>query len=164
MDLITPGVGLVFWTVLTFLILLFILTKFVWKPLLSIVNTREAKIQEALDMAKKTKAEMEQLQVQNENLLKEARIERDELIKDAKETSSKMIEDAKAKAKDEADKIIESARVSIEAEKTAAVAELKGQVAGIALEIAEKILKENLASDEKQKQLAASFANDINLN
>jgi|SRR5690554_2612559 len=164
MDLITPEIGLMFWTGLTFLILMLILTKFVWKPLLNLVNTREGKIQDALDLAKKTKAEMEKLQVQNQNLLKEARIERDELIKDAKETSSQMIEAAKVKAKEEADKIVENARVAIQAEKSAAVADLKNQVAGIAIDIAEKILKEELSSKEKQTQLAESFANDINLN
>lgn len=164
MDLITPEIGLMFWTGLTFLILMLILTKFVWKPLLNIVNTREGKIQDALDLAKRTKAEMEKLQVQNQNLLKEARIERDELIKDAKETSSQMIEAAKVKAKEEADKIVENARVAIQAEKSAAVADLKNQVAGIAIDIAEKILKEELSSKEKQTQLAESFANDINLN
>lgn len=164
MDLITPDLGLVFWTGLTFIILMFILTKFIWKPIMAAVNKREDNIQEALDMAKKTKAEMEKLQTQNANLLKEARIERDEMIKEAKATSDRMIDNAKGKAKDEADKIVENARVSIEAEKNAAVAELKNQVASIGLEIAEKILREELSSDEKQKQLADRFAEDINLN
>lgn len=164
MDLITPDLGLIFWTSLTFLILMFILTKFVWKPLMAIVNKREENIQEALDMAKKTKAEMEKLQTQNANLLKEARIERDEMIKEAKLTSDKMIDSAKAKATEEANKIIENARVAIEAEKNAAVAQLKNEVAGVALEIAEKILRQELSTDEKQKQLAESFAKDINLN
>ncbi|WP_107039542.1 F0F1 ATP synthase subunit B [Brumimicrobium mesophilum] len=164
MDLITPDLGLVFWTGLTFIILMFILTKFIWKPIMAAVNNREDNIQEALDMAKKTKAEMEKLKTQNANLLKEARIERDEMIKEAKITSDGMIESAKSKSKVEADKIVENARVSIEAEKNAAVAELKNQVATIALEIAEKILREDLSSNEKQKQLAESFAKDINLN
>lgn len=164
MDLITPDIGLIFWTGLTFLILMFVLTKFVWKPIMGVVNKREQNIQEALDMAKKTKAEMEQLQTKNANLLKEARIERDEMIKEAKETTVQMIESAKAKAKEEADKIIENARISIEAEKTAAMSELRKDVAGIALEIAEKIIREELSSDEKQRKLAQSFADDINLN
>lgn len=164
MDLITPDIGLIFWTGLTFLLLMFILTKFVWKPIMGVVNKREQNIQEALDMAKKTKAEMEQLQTKNANLLKEARIERDEMIKEAKETTVQMIESAKAKAKEEADKIIENARISIEAEKTAAMSELRKDVAGIALEIAEKIIREELSSDEKQRKLAQSFADDINLN
>lgn len=164
MDLITPDIGLIFWTGLTFLLLMFVLTKFVWKPIMGVINKREQNIQEALDMAKKTKAEMEQLQTKNANLLKEARIERDEMIKEAKETTVQMIESAKAKAKEEADKIIENARISIEAEKTAAMSELRKDVAGIALEIAEKIIREELSSDEKQRKLAQSFADDINLN
>lgn len=164
MDLITPDIGLIFWTGLTFLLLMFVLTKFVWKPIMGVVNKREQNIQEALDMAKKTKAEMEQLQTKNANLLKEARIERDEMIKEAKETTVQMIESAKAKAKEEADKVIENARISIEAEKTAAMSELRKDVAGIALEIAEKIIREELSSDEKQRKLAQSFADDINLN
>lgn len=164
MDLITPDLGLIFWTGLTFIILMLVLTKFVWKPIMGVVNKREENIQEALDMAKKTKAEIEKLQTQNANLLKEARIERDEMIKEAKETTVQMIEGAKAKAKEEADKIVENARVSIEAEKTAAMAELRKDVAGIALEIAEKIIREELSSDEKQRKLAQSFADDINLN
>ncbi len=164
MDLITPDLGLVFWTGLTFIILMFILTKFIWKPIMAAVNKREDNIQEALDMAKKTKAEMEKLQTQNANLLKEARIERDEMIKEAKITSDNMINSSKNKAKEEADKIVENARISIEAEKNAAVAELKNQVATIALEIAEKILRQELSTDEKQRQLAETFAKDINLN
>src|SRR5690554_3060416 len=92
MDLITPDIGLIFWTGLTFLLLMFVLTKFVWKPIMGVVNKREQNIQEALDMAKKTKAEMEQLQTKNANLLKEARIERDEMIKEAKETTVQMID------------------------------------------------------------------------
>lgn len=164
MDLITPDLGLVFWTGLTFIILLFILTKFIWKPIMAAVNKREDNIQDALDMAKKTKAEMEKLQTQNENLLKEARVERDDMIKEAKATSDRMVDSAKEKAKTEAEKIVQSARESIEAEKNAAVAELKNQVATVALEIAEKIIREELSSDEKQKQLADNFAKDINLN
>lgn len=164
MDLVTPDLGLIFWTGLVFLLLLFILTKFAWKPMLNAINTREANIQDALDMAKKTKAEMEQLQSQNENALKEARVERDQMIKEAKATSDEMIEAAKAKAKVEADKIIETAKASIETEKNAAIAELKTQVASISLEIAEKILREELSTKDKQAQLAENYVQDINLN
>lgn len=164
MDLITPDLGLVFWTGLTFIILMFILAKFIWKPLMAVVNKREESIQSALDLAKKTNAEMEKLKTQNENLLREARIERDEMIKEAKETTVQMVEGAKTKAKEEADKIVENARISIVAEKNAAMTELRNEVAGIALEIAEKILRKELSTDDKQKQLAQSFADDINLN
>jgi len=164
MDLVTPDIGLIFWTGLVFLLLMFVLTKFIWKPLMGAVNNREENIQEALDMAKKTKAEMQELQTKNENLLKEARVERDQMIKEAKETSNQMIEDAKGKSKTEADKIIENARVSIESEKNAAITELKTQVATVALEIAEKVIREELSSDENQKQLASKLADDISLN
>lgn len=164
MDLITPDVGLLFWTGLVFVILLFLLTKFAWKPILIMVNQREENIQNALELAKKTKAEMEKLQIQNENALKEARQERDEMIKEAKETSNRMIADAKEKAKEEADRIVANAMITIEAEKNAAIIELKNQVAGIGLEIAEKILRKELSNDAEQKQLAESLAGDINLN
>ncbi|MGM0478344.1 MAG: F0F1 ATP synthase subunit B [Bacteroidota bacterium] len=164
MDLITPDIGLIFWTGLVFLLLMFVLTKFIWKPLMGAVKNREENIQEALDMAKKTKAEMQELQTKNENLLKEARVERDQMIKEAKETSNQMIEEAKGKSKVEADKIIENARASIASEKNAAITELKTQVATIALEIAEKVIREELSSDENQKQLASKLADDISLN
>lgn len=164
MDLITPDLGLIFWTGLVFLLLMFILTKFIWKPILGAVKTREDNIQDALDLAEKTKAEMKKLQKQNENLLKEARAERDEMIKDAKATSTKMIDDSRNKAKEEADKIMKNAQVSIAAEKHAAIADLKNQVATIALEIAEKVVHEQMTDDEKQKALASKFAEDIRLN
>ena len=103
MDLITPDIGLVFWTGLIFLLLMFVLGKFIWKPILSAVKNREDNIQSALDMAKETKAEMEQLQTKNKNILIEARADRDHIIKEAKETSDRMIDDAKGKSKTEAD-------------------------------------------------------------
>lgn len=158
------SIGLFFWQTLLFLVLLFLLRKFAWKPILKAVNSREENIQEALDMAVKTKAEMKKLQTQNENLVKEARVERDQMIKEAKETGNRLVEDSKKKAKEEADKIIENARASITSEKNAAIAELKGQVGSIALEIAEKVLREELSSSDKQKMLASKLAEDISLN
>lgn len=164
MGLITPDLGLIFWTGLVFLLLLFVLTRFIWKPILTSVNARAQKITDALELAEKTQAEMRALQAQNENLLKEAKAERDAIVKDAKETAVKMVEDAKNTAKAEANKIVESARATINTEKTAAIAELKTQVAAISLEIAEKIIRGELSSDEKQKALAEKMAGDINLN
>lgn len=164
MDLILPDFGLLFWTGLVFCLLLLILAKFVWKPILGAVNAREEKIADALSQAEKTKEEMKALQAQNENLLKEARAERDAMIKDAKETASKMVEEAKDKAKVEADKLLTSAKESINSEKAAAIAELKTQVASISLEIAEKVVRGELSSDDKQKALAEKLAEDINMN
>ena len=164
MELITPDFGLLFWTALVFILLMFLLTKFVWKPVLGMVNEREQKISEALELAEKTKSEMKVLQAQNENLLKEARAERDAIVKDAKETAVKMIEDAKSAAKVETEKVMASARQAIQSEKTAAIADMKLQVATFSLEIAEKVVRGELASDEKQKALAEKLAGDINLN
>lgn len=164
MDLILPDFGLLFWTALVFILLLFVLTKFIWKPILVAVNEREQKISDALDLAVKTQAEMKLMQAQNEDLIKEARAERDAIIKDAKETSVKMIEDAKSAAKKESEKVITSARQAIEAEKAGALAELKTQVAAFSIEIAEKIVRAELTSDDKQKALAEKMATDINLN
>jgi F-type H+-transporting ATPase subunit b len=152
MELVTPDLGLIFWTGLVFLLLLFILTKFVFKPILSAVNTREQNISEALELAEKTKAEMKALQAQNENLLREARAERDAIVKDAKEVAT------------EANKIAAAAREAINADKAAAIAELKTQVASFSLEIAEKIVRGELSADGKQKALAEKLAGDINMN
>ena len=164
MDLITPSIGLVFWTSLVFIILLFLLAKYAWKPILGAVSAREEKINNALEAAEKAQKDMQELQSKNEGLLKEARAERDAMLKESKELATKLVEDAKAQSKVEAAKIIEDARQSIELEKSAAIAELKSQVASISLEIAERILEGELASDAKQKALADKLAEDINLN
>ena len=110
MDLILPDFGLLVWTGLVFSLLMFLLAKFAWKPILNAVNTREQKISEALELAEKTKAEMQALKAENDQILKEARAERDQILKEAKEAANGMVEDAKGKAKDEAAKIVESAR------------------------------------------------------
>lgn len=158
------SVGLFVWQTILFLALLLLLRKFAWKPILTAVNEREEKIADSLAMAEKAKEEMKSLQSQNENLLKEARMERDAMIKDAKETASKMVEDAKTAAKEEGNKMLSAAKDSINAEKAAAISELKTQVAAFSIEIAEKIVRGELASDSKQKTLADKLAEDINLN
>jgi len=164
MDLILPDFGLLFWTALVFISLLLVLTKFIWKPILSAVNAREQKISEALELAVKTQAEMKLMQAQNEDLLKEARAERDAIVKDAKEIATKVIEDAKSAAKKESEKVVIAARQAIEAEKAGAIADLKSQVAAFSIEIAEKIVRGELSNDDKQKALAEKLATDINLN
>lgn len=164
MDLIIPDFGLLFWTGIVFCLLLVVLAKFIWKPILSSVNEREKNITDALEMAVKTKAEMVALQAQNENILKEARAERDLIVKDARETAMKMVEDAKLNSKTEADKIIEAARQAIQAEKTAAMSDIRSQIASLSIDIAEKIVKSELASDNNQKALASKLAEDLNLN
>lgn len=164
MELVTPDLGLLFWTGLVFIILLFLLGKFAWKPVLGMVNEREEKISNALAQAEKAQEEMKALQAQNEDLLKAARAERDAMIKDAKATASKMIEDAKNESKAEGAKLIASAKASIENEKAAAIAELKTQVASLSIEIAEKVIKGELSTADKQKAMAEKLAEGINLN
>lgn len=164
MDLILPDYGLLFWTGLVFCLLLFLLAKFAWKPILNAVNAREQKIHEALELADKTRAEMLLLQAENEKILKEARAERDAIMNDAKQTAVEMVESAKNKAKVEANKIVESAKATIASEKDAAIRDLKNQLAGFSLDIAEKIVRTELSTDTKQKELAEKLADDINMN
>lgn len=164
MDLILPDLGLLFWTGIVFCLLLFLLAKFAWKPILNAVNAREQKISEALELAVKTQAEMKALKAENDQILKEARAERDNILKEAKEAANTMIEDAKTKSKVEAQKIVEAARLNINSEKAAAIAEIKTHVATLAVEIAEKVVRGELASDEKQKALAEKLAGDIQMN
>ena len=164
MDLITPSIGLVFWTSLVFLILLVILKKVAWKPILSAVKEREESIENALQAAEKAKQEMASLQASNEALLKEAREERDVMLKEAKEAKDQIISEAKGKAKEEAESIMAQAKQAIQVEKNAAMADIKNQVAGLSLSIAEKILRENLSNDDKQKDLVNKYIDEINLN
>jgi F-type H+-transporting ATPase subunit b len=164
MDLITPDLGLMFWTGIIFLLLFFILTKFIWKPILGAVNSREKNISDSLELAAKTMSEMKSLQAENENLLKEARAERDSIIKEAKEIAIKMVDDSKNNAKVEAEKIINSAREAVNNEKTAALAEIKTQIAILSIEIAEKVVQGELSSADKQKALSEKLASDFNLN
>lgn len=164
MELVKPEIGLVFWMFVTFLTVLFLLRKFAWKPILGILKDREESIQNALDSAKKAKEEMAALQASNERILNEARAERDALLRDAREMKDGIIAEAKAKATKEGERMVAIARETINNEKMAAITELKNQVAMLSLEIAEKILKEELSSPEKQKTLVKAYLDDVNLN
>ncbi len=164
MDLLTPSVGVIFWGSIVFVILMLLLAKFAWKPVLSAVRNRENSIAESLELADKTRHEMQQLHAQNESLLKEARAERDNIVKEANEVGKKLIAEAKDSAKVEADKMIQAAQEAITNEKNSAMSEIKTHVAALSLDIAEKIVKGQLSSDEKQKSLANQLAEDINLN
>ena len=163
MELITPGFGLVFWTMITFLILLLILRKFAWKPILDSVSQREEGIKDALASAEQAKKEMQNLQANNEQLLKEARAERDAMMKEAREIKDKMIADAKDEAKDEAAKLIQNAQASIEQEKQAALSELKNQVAELSIGIAETVVKKELSAKKDQLKLVEDLLSDVTL-
>lgn len=164
MDLITPEFGLIFWTGISFLILLFILRKFAWTPILNSVNDREDTIKKALKEADKARQEMQNLNASNEQLLKDARLERDVLMKEAREIKDKIIADAKEEAKEVTSKLIENAQASIEQEKQAALAELKKQVADLSIGIAETVIKKELTSKEDQLKLVDGILKDVTLN
>ncbi len=162
--LIQPEIGLIFWMTVSFLIVLFILKKFAWKPILKALSDRENNIEEALNTAKKAKEEMIALKSDNERLLNEARGERDKMLKEARDAKDSIIAEAKGKAQTEANKIMSTARESINNEKNAAITELKNQVAKMSIEIAEKILRQELSNDDKQKALMDNLIKDISLN
>jgi F-type H+-transporting ATPase subunit b len=164
MDLVTPDVGLLFWTFLSFIILLVTLRMVAWKPMLGAVNSREQSIKEALASAEAAKREMENLTADNERILKEARSERETMMKEAREMKTKMIADAKDEAKLAADKMIANAQSAIETEKKAAVAELKNQVASLSVEIAEKVMKAELSDKDKQLKLVNDMLGEATLN
>jgi len=159
-----PGVGLIFWTTIVFLLLVGILGKYAWKPILGAVKEREEGITKALASAESALNDMRELKAANEIILTQARTERDAMLKEARETKDSMIAEAKVKAQSESDRIMTSAREQISNEKNAAIAELKKQVAVLSIEIAEKILKSELSNDEKQKALVSNLMKDVNLN
>ncbi|TVZ16211.1 F0F1 ATP synthase subunit B [Maribacter sp. MAR_2009_72] len=144
--------------------LIFLLVKFAWKPILNSLNEREAGINEALAAADKARTDMQNLQADNEKMLQEARAEREAMLKEAREIKEKMIADSKEQAKAEGDKMLKQAQVAIESEKKAAVADIKNQVAQLSVAIAEKVLKEELSSNDKQLKLVDSMLSDIKLN
>lgn len=160
MELVTPGIGLIFWQTVTFLIVLFLLSKFAWKPIMSALKEREKTIETALASAEQARAEMQQLKASNEALLQQARLERDAILKDAQEAANNIIGEARTKAITEADRIIANAKATIETEKQAALTELKNQVASLSIEIAEKVLRKQLSSDAAQKELVAQYINE----
>lgn len=164
MELVYPGIGMIFWMVVIFAILLFILGKFAWKPIMNSLHERENSIGEALKSADKAREEMKKLQADNEKLLQEAREERDSMLKEAKARKDEIIGEAKAGAEQERQKIIDAARQDIRNEKDAAIKDLKEQVAGFSIEIAEKILKEKLADEKDQKKLVEKYMDDIKFN
>lgn len=164
MGLVTPGIGLIIWMTIAFLIVWVGLGKFAWPAILETIKEREENISNALKSAENAKAEMAKLQADNEQILKEARQERDLLLKDAKEIREKLIAEAEADAKAKGEKMIADAQAGIEAQKVAAMAEIKNHVATLSVEIAEKILKAELADASKQKQLVDNLLDDIKLN
>ncbi len=160
----TAPESLIFWTTIIFVVFLILLRKFAWKPILGAVNERETSIKNALLSAENARKEMQNLQSDNQRILQEARLERDGMLKDAREIKEKMVADAKNEAQAQGLKMIEQAKAAIEGEKNAAMAELKSHVASLSLEIAEKLLKDELSNKESQVKLVEKMLGDAKLN
>lgn len=156
--------GLFIWQILIFVGLIFLLKKFAWKPILDAVNEREDGIKSALLSAENARKEMQNLQADNQRILQEARLERDGMLKEAREIKEKMIADSKTEAQAQGLKMIEQAKAAIESEKNAAMAELKSQVSNFSIEIAEKLLKDELSNKEAQTKLVEKMLGDVKLN
>lgn len=153
MFLVKPELGLIIWSTVAFLLLLLLLSKFAWKPILAALKEREEKIAESLELAAKTKLEMQAVQAGNERLLNEARLERDKILKEAKEIKETIISQAKKSAEDEMRKTLSLAKEAIDKEKMSALAELKNTTATLSVEIAEKILRKKLESTPEQDSI-----------
>ena len=164
MELVTPELGLLFWMLLSFAIVLYLLKKFAWKPILKALRDREENIQKALDSAELAREQMRQLKADNEIIMQEAREERDFLLQDAREVKEKMIAEAKEQANQEAQKIVKAARIKIRNEKAAAIEDIKNQVAALSIEMTEKILKQKLEDRKEQKELIKKLLDEIELN
>jgi F-type H+-transporting ATPase subunit b len=164
MELLTPGTGLIIWQAFIFILLVLLLAKLAWKPILSSLKEREVSIQQALDQAEKAKLEMASLKADNEKLLREARDERDKILRDAREAASRLNDQAQNDAKKTADKIIADAKAVIQTEKQAALRDVREQVANFSLEVAERLMKKNLSDDKSQKELITTYIKDLKLN
>jgi len=164
MELIRPDFGLLFWMVVSFGIVLFILRAFAWRPILNALKERERTINERLDVARKAKKELAEIEFGNERIIALAKTERANMLREAQEKKDKIIEEAKADARKEADKILEQTNRRIEARKKEAEEDLKNQIASLSLQIAEKVLKERLSDDQRQKDYVNSLVNEITIN
>ena len=164
MKLLTPEFGLLIWTLVAFLLVFWILAKFAFPAFAKGLKAREEGIANSLAAAEKAKAEMSQLKSENEALLAKAREERAALLKDAKEASDKMIAEAKDKAKTEYDRIIAEAQTAINLQKNAALTEVKNQVGNLVIEVAEKVLRKELANKTEQEKYIKELADGVKLN
>ena len=164
MDLLTPAFGLIIWTLLAFLVVFFILKKFAWPAIVKGLKDREQSIADSLATAERVKAEMAELKSENEELLAKAREERAIMLKEAREIKDKIINDAKDQAKVEASKIMKESAAAIEAQKMAAITDVKNQVGKLVIEVSEKVLRRELGNKEAQETHIKGLVNDVKLN
>ena len=161
MDLLLPGIGLLVWTLVAFLLVFFILKKFAWKIIIKSLDDREKGISDSLETAKKLKAEMAQMKSENESLMQQAREERSKMLKEAKETRDKIVNDAKEQAKAEAAKVIADAHATIQTEKMAALTEVKNQIGNMVIDIAEKVIRKQLDNKSEQEKYIQQMAGEL---
>ena len=161
MDLVTPQIGLMFWTLVTFTLLLVLLKAFAWKPILAALKEREESIDQALKSAEKAREDVSNIKSENEKILQEAKEERAKIIKEANEIKESIITESKGKAKIEANKILKQAKAEIENQKMAAIVEVKNHVANLALNISEKILKQKLDSQKEQEKYIGELLEEM---
>jgi F-type H+-transporting ATPase subunit b len=164
MQLVTPGIGLIFWMLVSFSLVLFVLGKYAWGPIMKGIHQREDTIEKALEAANEAKKEMLQLKAGNEQLLRDAKDERDALMRDARKVKEKILDEAREKANEEAARIMENARENIQFEKMAAINELKNQIATISIEIAEKVIGKELENKKAQQALTEKLLKDVKIN
>lgn len=164
MELILPKFGLFFWTLVVFLTLFLLLKKFAWKPILKAISEREASIEEKLNAAAEAEKKMQSLTAENEKILQAARSERESILREANAAKDRIVSEAHDKAKVEADKMIAAATVQIEQAKNSAKAELKEMAGTLALQIAEKVLRNEFADKAKQEQYIKGLIQDVKLN
>ena len=164
MQLVTPDIGLIFWMLVSFLIVFFLLKKFAWKPILNMLHEREYNIEQALKAADKARDEIEKLQANNERILNEARAEREKIFREAQEIKEKLVGEAREQAIREKDKIMNDARASIETEKNAAIREIRNTAAELSVQIAEKLIRHELSDEQKQKKLIEQMIKEIPMN
>ncbi len=162
--LLTPEPGLVIWSGLTFLVVLALLTKFAWKPLLSMLKEREDEITTSLEKAKEARQEYERIEAQKATMLAESRAERDAILKEAHDKVEAMLEDARQRSQQESAKLIEQTRAQIEREKAAAIDDMKRQVATLSVQIAGKIIEEDLKTADRHEQLIEKYLQESNFN
>lgn len=164
MQLVTPGIGLIFWMLVSFSLVMFILSKYAWGPIMKGIHQREETIEKALEAANEAKKEMLQLKAGNEQLLRDAKDERDALMRDARKVRESILDEARAKAAEESARILENARENIQFEKMAAINELKNQIASISIEIAEKLIGKELENKQQQQQLTEKLLKEVKIN
>ena len=164
MQLVTPDIGLLFWMLISFLIVFFILKKFAWKPILNMLQERDESIEHALKTAEKAKESIEKMKADNERILNEAYSERENIFRQAHEVKEKIVREAREQALRDKDKIMNDTRISIEAEKNAAIRDIRNIAAELSVQIAEKLLCRELSSDQKQKELVERLINEIPVN